>query len=68
MDKNTGFTSLIDTLKQNKDVIADACDAGLEAAESIPFVGWALKLWNVKIHTKKESCTEIRKRFGKPRS
>ncbi|CAH5095925.1 hypothetical protein AI2912V1_1970 [Klebsiella pneumoniae] len=48
MDKNTGFTSLIDTLKQNKDVIADACDAGLEAAESIPFVGWALKLWNVK--------------------
>lgn len=48
MEKNTGFSSLIDTLKQNKDVIADACDAGLEAAESIPFVGWALKLWNVK--------------------
>jgi len=35
-------------MKQNKEVIAEACDAGLEAAESVPFLGWALKLWNVK--------------------
>ena len=48
MDKNIGFQSLVDTLKQNKESVAEALDAGLEAAESLPFVGWAVKIWNVK--------------------
>lgn len=48
MVEDNGFKSLIDTLKQNKESLAEVLDAGLEASQSIPFFGWAIKAWNIK--------------------
>lgn len=48
MVEENGFKSLIDTLKQNKESLAEVLDAGLEASQSIPFLGWAIKAWNIK--------------------
>ncbi|HCB1990534.1 TPA: hypothetical protein MYQ99_003178 [Klebsiella pneumoniae] len=48
MSVENGFTPLVQTLTENKDVLADIADASLEAAEAIPVFGWAVKAWNVK--------------------
>ncbi|EIY5063461.1 Uncharacterised protein [Klebsiella quasipneumoniae] len=48
MTTNSGFDSFVETISTHKDVIADIADAGLEAAEKIPFFGWAVKAWNIK--------------------
>ncbi|BBV40576.1 MULTISPECIES: hypothetical protein [Citrobacter] len=48
MGSGNGFTPLVKTLTENKDVFADIADASLEAAEAIPVFGWAVKAWNVK--------------------
>lgn len=48
MNNTSGFAPLVSTLSEHKDTIADVVDLGLEASESIPFVGWAVKLWRIK--------------------
>jgi len=48
MNGGNGFTPLVKTLTEHKDVFADIADASLEAAEAIPVFGWAVKAWNVK--------------------
>ncbi|MEN4974072.1 hypothetical protein ABEH62_09345 [Pantoea eucalypti] len=48
MFEDNGFNSLIDTFKQHKESLAEVFDAGLEASQSIPFFGWAIKAWNIK--------------------
>ncbi|WP_150317207.1 hypothetical protein [Enterobacter hormaechei] len=48
MNNDSGFGSFVDTISSHKDVMADIADAGLEAAEEIPFFGWAVKAWNIK--------------------
>ena len=48
MITDSGFDSFVETISTHKDVIADIADAGLEAVDKIPFVGWAVKAWNIK--------------------
>ena len=48
MNTDNGFSSFVETISAHKDVMADIADAGLEAADKIPFFGWAVKAWNIK--------------------
>ncbi|HAT1644706.1 TPA: hypothetical protein I8Y12_000554 [Raoultella planticola] len=48
MKTDSGFNSFVETISAHKDVMADIADTGLEAAEKIPFFGWAVKAWNIK--------------------
>lgn len=48
MNTDNGFSSFVETLSAHKDTVAEIVDNGLEIAEEIPFVGWAVKAWNIK--------------------
>jgi len=48
MSNENGFSPLVDTIAEHKDTFADLIDAGLEAAEQIPLIGWAVKAWQVQ--------------------